>query len=65
MLGMDWVGPITPRCSFTGAAYVFGVIDYFPRFTWAKAYIHHTSVEVADMFENQISPVFGWPRVVY
>ena len=65
MLGMDWVGPITPRCSLTGAAYVLIMVDYFSRFTWAKAYVHHTATEVADMFEFQISPVFGWPRGVY
>ena len=50
--GSSWVGPITPRYSLTGAAYILLVIDYFSRFTWAKAYVHHTSGQVVDMDEN-------------
>ena len=65
MLGMDWVGPITPRYSLTGAAYILLVINYFSRFAWAKAYVHHTLVEVVDIWENHISPIFGWPTGIY
>lgn len=65
MLGMDWIGPISPPCSITGAVYILLVMDYFSRFAWAKAYIQHTAVEVIDMYENHITPVFGWPIGVY
>lgn len=65
MLGMDWLGPITPACSLTGHKYVLLMVDYFSRFAWAKSYTEHTNVEVRDMFENHISPIFGHPKGVY
>ena len=65
MWGMDWIGPITPACSITGAVYVLLVVDYFSRFAWGKAYQQHTNVEVRDMWENHITPIFGWPQGVY
>ena len=65
MLGMDWVGPISPACNITGARYVLLMVCYFTRFTWAKAYTHHTAVEVVDMMENHVAPVFGYPAGVY
>ena len=65
MVGMDFLGPISPACSVTGARYMLLVIDYFIRFVWAKAYADATNVEVIDMYENHISPIFGWPRGVY
>ena len=65
MWGMDWIGPITPACSITGAAYILLVIDYCTRFVWAKAYRYHTSEEVRHMFEEYIAPIFGWSRGVY
>ena len=65
MWGMDWIGPIIPTCSVTGAAYVLLVIHCFTRFTWARPYQQHTNFEVRDMYKNQITPMFGWPRGVY
>ena len=65
MVGMDWIGPITPACTATGAKYVLLVVDYFTRFVWGKAYREHTSAEVVDMYENTIAPIFGWPEGVY
>ena len=40
-------------------------LDCFTRFTWARPYQQHTNFEVRDMHENQITPMFGWPRGVY
>ena len=65
MLGMDWVGPITPACSITGVMYVLLVVDYFTRFVWAKGYLKHTADEVIDIYENHISPIFGHSEAVY
>ena len=36
MVGMDFLGPISPRCEATGARYVLLAIDYLSRFVWAK-----------------------------
>ena len=65
MWGMDWIGPITPACSVTGAAYILLVMNYFCRFAWDRAYQQHTNVEVRDMWENHITPIFGWPKDTY
>jgi len=34
MIGMDFVGPISPPCKATGYAYILVVIDYLSRFLW-------------------------------
>ena len=65
MIGMDFLGPISPRCPVTFAIYVLLVVDYFTRFVWAKAYQTGTKEDVADMLQNHITPVFGWPQGVY
>ena len=65
MLGADWLGPISPICTATGAAYVLLVVDYFSRFVWAKAYQNHTAYETFDMLREYIAPVFGWPWGLY
>lgn len=65
MLGMDWVGPITPACSVTGVVNVLLVVDYFTRFIWAEGYLKHTADEVIDIYENHISPIFGHSEAVY
>ena len=32
MVGMDWIGPISPPCEITGWHYILVVVDYFSRF---------------------------------
>lgn len=65
MLGVDWLGPITPSCTATGSKYVIVVVDYFSRFTWAGAYQDHTALETIHMFRDVIAPIFGWMRNLY
>ncbi len=65
MGGMDWIGPISPPCSITGARYILLYLDYFTRFVWAKAYLRHGAIEVIDLFDNHLTPIFGWPWGVY
>ena len=65
MLGLDFLGPITPACSQTGARYVLIAIDYFSRFTWAGAYKFCTMTEVCYLLTQHIAPVFGWPKAIY
>lgn len=65
MVGLDWVGPITPACTSTGALYVLLIFDYFSRFLWAKAYTQHTAIEVVDFHEHHVFPIFGHPRAAY
>ena len=65
IVGLNWVGPITPACTITGAVYILLMVDYSSRFLWAKAYMKHTMQEVVDLHKNHVSPIFGHPWTVY
>lgn len=65
MVGMDYVGPITPACTITGARYVLLVVDYFSRFVFARAFAEATQLTTLSMFFESIVPIFGWPMSVY
>ena len=64
MLGMDFLGPISPTCE-SGAKYILVVVDYFSRFVWAQACERTTEEAVIAVFEKTLTPVFGWPANVY
>lgn len=65
MVGMDFLGPISPRCEATGAAYVLVIVDYFSRFVWAHTYAAADQVAVHGMWLNRIAPVFEFPESVF
>ncbi|SLM34951.1 Ribonuclease H-like domain [Lasallia pustulata] len=65
MVGLDFLGPINPSCNATNHKYILLAIDYFTRFMWMESYSFCTMIEVADLFQNQIVPVFGWPEAIY
>ncbi len=62
---MDYIGPISPACPLTSAAYIIIAVDYFTRFIWAKAYPVHTQHETLDFLETHVTPAFGWPAALY
>lgn len=59
MIEMDWLDLISLACAITGHQYIFILIDYFSRFTWAKSYLTHTADDIIDMYNNHLSLVFG------
>lgn len=59
MLGMDWVGPITPAGSVTGVVYILLMVDYSTRSIWAKNKLKHTADEAIDVYKNHVSSIFG------
>lgn len=63
--GADWLGPIKPICTATGALYVLLVVDYVSRFVWAYAFKDHMALEVVYMLRDVIAPIFGWPKGFY
>lgn len=65
MVGIDWLGPITPACTATGAKYVILAVDYFTRFVWTKAYANHGALETIDLLRDFIAPIFGWMEGLY
>lgn len=65
MIGMDYVGPITPPCDITGTQYICLCIDYYSRFLFARGFAQHRELETMDFLLNNITPVAGWPKTLY
>lgn len=65
MVGMDFLGPISPRCEVTGAAYVLIVIDYFSRFVWALACESADQAAVHYFWIVFLAPIYGFPEWLY
>ncbi len=65
MVGMDWIGPISPPCVVTGWRYILVVVDYFSRFVWARGYGVANQEAVHDSWLNFLVPVFGFPLCLF
>lgn len=65
MVGMDYIGPISPACATTGARYILIVVDYFSRFVFGRAFVEATQITTLSMFFETVVPIFGWPMSVY
>ena len=65
MIGMDYVGPISPPCQATGYSYILVIIDYFSRFLWAIGVHRADQVSTMKALLDHIVPVVGWPLTVY
>ena len=63
LLGMDFLGPITPN-SIQGSVYILIVVDYFSRYLFAHATKKNTGHAVVE-FLSRIAKTFGWPLAVY
>ena len=65
VIGMDYVGPITPPCKSTGYVYILIVIDDFSRFLWAIGVYKGDQALSMKALLDHIIPTFGWPLTVY
>lgn len=65
MVGMDFLGPIKPTCSVTGAKYVLIVVDYFSRFVWAQTAPSANQAAVHDFWIKTLAPIYGFPQALY
>ena len=65
MIGMDYIGPISPACEMTGFKYICLCIDYYSRFLFAREFAQHRELETMDFLLNNIAPVAGWPTTLY
>ena len=63
MLGMDFLGPITPAGT-GGSRYVLIIVDYYSRFLFAAATISADGVTVVRSLQN-IAKFFGWLLAIY
>ena len=65
MIGMDYVGPISPACKATGFCYILIVVDYFFRFLWAIGVEKADQQSTMRALLNHVIPIVGWPMSVY
>jgi len=65
MIGMDYVGPISPPCKVTGYSYILVVINYFSRFLWGVGVQTADQLSTMQALLDCIFPVVGWPLTVY
>lgn len=65
MMGMDFLGPITPVCQQTSAKYILVLIDYFSQFIWAVPVQQADTPTVIHVFKTHIGLVFGWPHNIF
>ena len=63
MLGMDYLGPITPIPE-SGNRYTLVIVDYFSRHCWARAVKANSGVEAVRAITD-LSRTFGWPLSLY
>jgi RNase H-like domain found in reverse transcriptase/Integrase zinc binding domain len=65
MMGLDFLGPISPRCKRTGAKYMLIAVDYFTRYTWIRPFRSADGKAVISFFDNFVAPNFGFPFSLY
>lgn len=65
MVGMDFLGPISPACAATGASYVLIVFDYFLRFVWAHPSASADQAAVYNFWMGTLAPTYGFPQALY
>jgi len=65
MLGIDFIGPVTPITINTGYRYIVIAVDYFTRFVFVLPVTSATGETALQLLEGQIVRPFGWPRSIY
>ena len=65
MIGMDYIGPITPASLHSNCKYIIIAVDYFSRFLFAQAVTNATGENAIRLLTEQIVRCFGWPGSVY
>jgi len=59
VVGMDYVGPISPPRKKAEYKYILMVVDYFSRFVFAKGFAEANQMSTLVMFFEVIVPIFG------
>jgi hypothetical protein len=65
MMGIDYIGPISPACGSTGCRYIIMAIDYFTRFVFARPCRNADQATTMEFLCDHIVPIFGWPKIIY
>lgn len=64
LLGIDFVGPISPATQLTGCKYILVIVDYFSRMCWLKATPKNDS-HTSAVFMMEVCRWMGHPKAVY
>lgn len=64
MLGMDFLGPITPN-SRSGSVYIIIAVDYFSQYLFAHATQRNNGETVVRFLKERIVCTYGWPLAFY
>ena len=65
MLGMDFIGPITPVTAPFGYKYIVITVDYFSRFLYVAPVTNASGDSAVSLLLEQIIFPFGWPGSIY
>jgi len=65
MIGMDFVGPISPPCKAASYSYILIVITYFSRFLWAIGVRKADQASTMKALLDHIFPIVRWLLTVY
>ena len=65
MIGMDFVGPISPSCQATGCVYILVVIDYFSRFLFTVGLPKADQRSTLFALLERVIPIMGRLMTVY
>lgn len=64
MLGMDFLGPISPRGP-NGERYIIILVDYATRYCWMFHMITSEGKPLKELLEKEVFSIWGYPRVIY
>jgi len=66
MIGMDYVGPISPPCKATGNRFILIMVNYFSRFLFTRSFTEYPSqATTKSMLLDTIALIFGWPKTIF
>jgi hypothetical protein len=64
MVGMDFLGPITPEAE-DGSKYILVVVYYFSRMVFVRATPSATKEDIILFWNDVLIPIFGFPGCIY
>lgn len=64
MLGMDFLGPISPRGP-NGERYIIILVDYATRYCWMFPMVSSEGAPLKQLLEKEVFSIWGYPRVIY
>ena len=64
MIGMDYVGPISPPCQTNAYSYILVIIYYLSHFLWGIGVHKADQTSMIKALLKDVIPIVGWPLTV-